>query len=129
MNYIIAAALIIKKKLQNDRLARFDLEHLPQLLVESLSRQVENEGEYQSVTNGYNTQRIIEASRYVPPIPPGQLGHFDITCITSSRAFPSLCHYSYDNFNRLHLSLSLNKGPNKIILTGRLDLPISSYQN
>jgi hypothetical protein len=102
---LLAAALACKTRSEEQILVDYDIENLPQLLVESLTNLVHEDYLYENTNTAYNEERYNFASRYVAPVPPMQLGHFDISCITSESAFPSLCGYTFDEFSRLFYSL------------------------
>jgi hypothetical protein len=65
------------------------------------------EGDYSETNRTYNEAQLGEAEKYIPAVPPGQLGHYDIHIITSTSAFPSLCGFTYKEFDRLFYSLKL----------------------
>ena len=82
----------------------YDVENLPPMLVEALRRNLD-EGLYAEANRSYNEAQQKELDDYIPAVPPGTLGHFDIHIITSKGAFPSLCGFTFDEFDRLYFSL------------------------
>ena len=95
---LVSAALLYKQsQLEEIVRSNYDIENLPQLLVESLTNPVD-ENIYRELTQGYNRERLRAAEAYLLEVPRGSLGHCDINCITSKTAFSSLCGYTYAEF-------------------------------
>lgn len=102
---ILATAILNRKRKREDVLRRYGIDSLPQILVDALSKTVDVNGEYVQTTMRYNIEQIEFASQYIPAIPPNELGHCDIDCITSKSAFAPLCGFSFEKFDRLFYSL------------------------
>ena len=102
---LLAAALQLKVNKEEELRKKYDITQIPQLLVEELHSRLEDEALYSGLTDNYNEQQYKKASSYVKAIPPNCLGHSELSCITSARAFPSLCGYTFAEFDRLFHSL------------------------
>ena len=81
------AMLLKKRKREEDLRSRFDIDNLPPLLVEALSNLVTTDFSYEEETRIYNEQQFALATNYIPAVPPGNLAHQDISCITSKESF------------------------------------------
>ena len=101
---LLAAAILVKKNEDQTFLADYDINNLPALLVESLSRNIDA-SIYEEQTRIYNEAQLQFATSFVSAVPPDLLAHSDIDCITSVSAYSSLCGYTFDEFDRLFHSL------------------------
>ena len=86
---LLAAAILVKKNEDQTFLADYDINNLPALLVESLSRNIDA-SIYEEQTRIYNEAQLQFATSFVSAVPPDSLGHSDIDCITSVSAYSSL---------------------------------------
>jgi DDE superfamily endonuclease len=101
---MLAAAICRMKEEEEESRQRFDFNNLPALLVESLNKKI-NDTVYDEATRVYNEEQLQQATNFVAAVPPRSLGHSDIDCITSENAYPSLCGFTFQEFDRLFHSL------------------------
>jgi hypothetical protein len=59
--------------------------------------------------NTTNDLQMQIVQQYIPLVPPGALGHYDISVITSVSAFPLLCGLTFDEFVKSKLPKSAER--------------------
>jgi hypothetical protein len=132
---LTAASLLRKRKRKADLISRFgNIDGLPRLLVDSLTKEIEMKGIYSRMTDEYNDMQMRIVQQYIPLVPPEALGHYDISVITSVSAFTSLCGLTFDEFGRYLssmtnvLKVSFPKAPRAIICTKSYSLLLKTHE-